>query len=293
MRQFRLTLVFAVASSVIISIATIMVSRSTRDITTVAIMAGLFAGLVGVILLSDLAISRSNQRQRLREIEATRLAYLQESRQRIVTAQETLRREIAQQLHGSVQNRLISLVLKLKELQKTAPPGDLSSGLAELTTQFEELLEDEIRSISHQLYPYILRRGLIPALQSLGDRFEEAMEVDLEFDRELMQRERTNPGAIPEVVRLAGYRIAEEALTNSLKHANAGRVTVKLESMAGGWLALTVHDDGSGLQTDGNGAGMGIVGMRDYAEVMRWRLSLPGRPGRRHGSSGYPAPIRA
>jgi len=68
MRQFRLTLVFAVVSSVIISIATIMVSRSTRDITTVAIMAGLFAGLVGVILLSDLAISRSNQRQRLREI---------------------------------------------------------------------------------------------------------------------------------------------------------------------------------------------------------------------------------
>jgi signal transduction histidine kinase len=129
-------------------------------------------------------------------------------------------------------------------------------------------LENEIRSISHQLYLYILRRGLIPALQSLGDRFEEAMEVDLEFDRELMQRERTNSGAIPEVVRLAGYRIAEEALTNSLKHANAERVTVKLETMAGGWLALTVRNDGSGLQTDGNGAGIGIVGMRDYAEVM-------------------------
>ena len=171
MRQFRLTLVFALASYVIISIATIMVSRSTRDITTVAIMAGLFAGLVGVILLSDLAISRSNQRQRFLEMEATRLAYLQESRQRIVTTQVTLRREIAQQLHGSVQNRLIFLVLKLKELQKTAPPGDLSSSLAELTTQFEELLENEIRSISHQLYPYILRKGLIPALQSPGDRF--------------------------------------------------------------------------------------------------------------------------
>jgi two-component system sensor histidine kinase UhpB len=196
-----------------------------------------------------------------------------------VTAQETLRREIAQQLHGSVQNRLIFLVLKLKELQKTAPPGDLSSGLAELTTQFEELLENEIRSFSHQLYPYILRRGLIPALQSLGDRFEEAMAVDLEFDRELMQRERTNPGAIPEVVRLAGYRIAEEALTNSLKHANARRVTVKLETMAGGWLSLIVRDDGPGLIDEGNGAGMGIVGMRDYAEVMGGACHFQNAPG--------------
>lgn len=79
MRQFRLTLVFALASYVIISIATIMVSRSTRDLTTVAIMAGLFAGLVGVILLSNVIISRSNRRQRLGEIESTRLSYLPKS----------------------------------------------------------------------------------------------------------------------------------------------------------------------------------------------------------------------
>ena len=130
---------------------------------------------------------------------------MQRSRQRIVSAQESLRKEIAQQLHGSVQNRLIFLVLRLKQLEATAEPEGVASELADLREKFEELLEQEIRSIVHQLYPYILRRGFVPALQSLGDQIESVISIELYLDQELVRKERLDRSFIPEQGKLAAY----------------------------------------------------------------------------------------
>ena len=130
---------------------------------------------------------------------------MQRSRQRIVSAQESLRKEIAQQLHGSVQNRLIFLVLRLKQLEATAEPKGVASELADLREKFEELLEQEIRSIVHQLYPYILRRGFVPALQSRGDQIESVISIELDLDQELVRKERLDRSFIPEQGKLAAY----------------------------------------------------------------------------------------
>ena len=130
---------------------------------------------------------------------------MQRSRQRIVSAQESLRKEIAQQLHGSVQNRLIFLVLRLKQLEATAEPKGVASELADLREKVEELLEQEIRSIVHQLYPYILRRGFVPALQSLGDQIESVISIELDLDQELVRKERLDRSFIPEQGKLAAY----------------------------------------------------------------------------------------
>ena len=110
---------------------------------------------------------------------------VQRSRQRIVSAQETLRKEIAQEIHGSVQNRLIFLVLRLKQLEAVVEPEKVAGELSDLREKFEELLEQEIRSIVHQLYPYILRRGVVPALQSLGDQIESVIPIELDLDQDL------------------------------------------------------------------------------------------------------------
>ena len=134
-----------------------------------------------------------------------RACEMQRSRQRIVSAQESLRKEIAQQLHGSVQNRLIFLVLRLKQLEATAEPKGVASELADLREKFEELLEQEIRSIVHQLYPYILRRGFVPALQSLGDQIESVISIELYLDQELVRTERLDRSFIPEQGKLAAY----------------------------------------------------------------------------------------
>jgi signal transduction histidine kinase len=203
---------------------------------------------------------------------------LRNSRQRIVAAQESVRRDIAQQLHGSVQNRLIMLILRLKELEDADQSVDVSEGIKDLRLRFEELLDKEIRSISHQLYPMILRRGLIPALQSLGDQFENVFPIQLELEAGLQQRERSDHNLIPEQVRLAAYRTAEEALTNAMKHAQASAVTITVGSPDEGWLGIAVHDDGEGFEPDSIGDGLGLVGMRDYVEVAGGDFKIKSSP---------------
>ena len=160
--------------------------------------------------VTDLSTEINLRRQAEKELaeQAAALARadeMQRSRQRIVSAQESLRKEIAQQLHGSVQNRLIFLVLRLKQLEATAEPKGVASELADLREKFEELLEQEIRSIVHQLYPYILRRGFVPALQSLGDQIESVISIELDLDQELVRKERLDRSFIPEQGKLAAY----------------------------------------------------------------------------------------
>ena len=205
---------------------------------------------------------------------------VQRSRQRIVSAQETLRKEIAQEIHGSVQNRLIFLVLRLKQLEAVVEPEKVAGELSDLREKFEELLEQEIRSIVHQLYPYILRRGVVPDLQSLGDQIESVIPIELDLDQDLVCRERADRNLIPEQAKLAAYRIAEEALTNVVKHANASKVSVQLETSSVGWFRLTVRDDGQRFAPDESTEGMGIVGMRDYVEAIGGECVIRGVPGK-------------
>jgi len=232
-------------------------------------------------LSTEINLRQQAQRELAEQAAAlARADEMQRSRQRIVSAQESLRKEIAQQLHGSVQNRLIFLVLRLKQLEATAEPKGLALELTDLREKFEELLEQEIRSIVHQLYPYILRRGFVPALQSMGDQIESVISIEMDLDQELVRKERADRSLIPEQAKLAAYRIAEEALTNVVKHANASKVSVRLETPFGGWFRLTVQDDGQAFAVEESLEGMGIVGMRDYAEAIGGECVILGAPGK-------------
>ena len=203
---------------------------------------------------------------------------LQLSRQRMVTVQESVRRDIAQQLHGSVQNRLIILLHRLAELERAASPTELAEEIGDLRQKLAELLESQVRSISHRLYPSILRRGLVAALRSLEDQLEAALPIEMELDEELVQHERADPKLIPEQVRLAAYRIAEEALTNAVKNAKASRITMALGLSSQGWLRLTVQDNGQGFDLGSVSGGLGLLMMQDYAEVVGGRCVVHSAP---------------
>ena len=203
---------------------------------TLVTMAWLFLALTGFIVVADVTIQQSRARERAvvkqqlaereraeeaRIEQATALARAEElhgSRTRIVEVSESLRRDIAHHLHGSVQNRLILLMHKVRELEPMASSEELAQELKSLHKNIGDVIEAEIRPITHQLYPSILRRGLIPALQSLGDQFESAIDLQMELDPDLVQRERVDSNLIPERVRLSAYRIAENALANVVKH---------------------------------------------------------------------------
>jgi signal transduction histidine kinase len=278
MKEYRLTILFAVVGSLTAGIATLMVHSRTGDMTTTITTEGLLTGFLAFVLAADVMITRSNLRQRDREVEAAKLEYLQESRRRIVAVEEGVRKDIALQLHGSVQNTVVLLMHRLKDLEQSAPP-ELAAELADLQNDYGEALADHIRSITHRLYPSILRYGLVPALQSLADTFQETLDVDLEFDEAFVRLEKEDHGLIPEQVRLAAYRIAEEALGNVVKHSNAKGVTIRPELISGGRFRLTVRDDGEGFEVGDTSLGLGLTAMRDYAEATGGERIVRSAPG--------------
>lgn len=202
------------------------------------------------------------------ELEST-IGELQESRRRIVGVQEGVRREIASHLHGRVQARMLVLRTQLaRTLRRTDPSPEAEAQINEVIGQLDDLIQNDITALSRRLYPSILRRGLIPALQSLADQFEPSFAVRLEIGREYRELEEADRDAISETVKLAAYRIAEDALTNVLKHAEASQATVRLDLRDGQRLRLAVEDNGKGFDLQGSGRGLGLEAMQDYASAV-------------------------
>ena len=205
---------------------------------------------------------------------------LRRARQRVVVAQESIRRNIAQQLHGTVQNRLILLLHRLAGVIGSAPDEAPNPELQAIQSDLQGVLEHDIRDISRQLYPAILRQGIVPAVQSLADQFESIVPVGLELDRDLVEREGSDRGLIHESIRLALYRVAEEALNNVAKHADATEVAVTLGlDKDTGSLRLSVRDDGRGFDVTSMTASVGVAGMGDYADTMGGECEVRSVPG--------------
>jgi signal transduction histidine kinase len=204
---------------------------------------------------------------------------LQESRTRIVKAQEDVRRDIAVHLHGPVQGRLLALKAQLEDLNRSndlAP--DVSGSLTTIVANMGQVIQEEISLLSRRLYPAIVRRGVVPSMQSLHDQFEVMVDVQLEIDESLGAQERLNPNLIPEQTRLATYRIAEEAFTNVMKHADARVVTLALD-LEEGYLNLRIHDDGAGFAAVDTQAGLGLAVMLDYAQAVGGTCKIESAPG--------------
>jgi signal transduction histidine kinase len=194
---------------------------------------------------------------------------LRRSRRRIITRQEGRRRDIATQLHRRVQERLLSLRSLLQELLRgTSLPSETAHLLSAGVTSLDQTVQRELSVLIRQLYPYDLSQGLVPALRSLVEQFKPALAVEMELDKELVQRELADHNLVPEPVRLLAYRIAEEALTNVLNHAKVDRVTLRLDLPSEELLRLTVRDKGQGFMVEDTSRGVGIAVMQDYAEAM-------------------------
>ena len=131
---------------------------------------------------------------------------------------------------------------------------------------------DEVRRIARELRPEALDDlGLVNALIALCNRMgaQDGPSVRRELQGEL-------PPLSAEV-ELVLYRIAQEALTNALRHANASSVTVSLQADAE-LLTLRVTDDGDGMPRELASGTAGIAGMRERALLVSGRLSIDSVP---------------
>jgi signal transduction histidine kinase len=194
-------------------------------------------------------------------------AQLQESRARIATSADETRRRIERDLHDGAQQRLVSLALQLRAAQAAVPPelGEISAELDRVTAGLTDAL-DELREYARGIHPALLTdHGLGPALRTLARRCPLPVDLDM----------RTN-GRLPEPVEVCAYYVISEALTNAAKHANASRIAVGIEAVAG-VLRLSVRDDGAGGADFTRGTG--LMGLKDRVEALGGRISLNSPPG--------------
>jgi signal transduction histidine kinase len=194
-------------------------------------------------------------------------AALTASRARIVTTADQTRRRIERDLHDGAQQRLVSLVLQLREARTTVP-----SGAGELAQQLEHAVADvtgvleELRETARGLHPAILAEGgLRPALAALARRSAVPVRLDVQV-----------AGRLPEQAEIAGYYVAAEALTNTAKHAHATTVDVQVTASED-LLRVRVSDDGLGGADFARGSG--LIGLRDRTEALGGEICLHSPPG--------------
>lgn len=132
-----------------------------------------------------------------------------------------------------------------------------------------------MRRASYRLHPSFIRDGLTPALHTLIERFEGEVSVALVIDPALAAWDTPLRNRLPEALRLAAFRIIEEALGNVVRHAQAGAVRITLGMDGQAALLLTVKDDGQGFAVDGVRPGLGLASIESRVQQVggQWRIT--------------------
>jgi two-component system sensor histidine kinase UhpB len=193
--------------------------------------------------------------------------------ERAVVALEDERRRVARDLHDQVGQALTGVLLQIDRAARGVD-GAPRAGLEDAREAARTALED-VRHIAQQLRPEVLDDlGLASALRSLAAAMGRASGI-----RIVCVIERELPPLTPET-ELVVYRVAQESLTNVVRHAGATRAELRLTATRGR-VALTVRDDGHGLDPGDVGNDGGIRGMRERALLVGadLRVTVPGEGG--------------
>lgn len=193
---------------------------------------------------------------------------------RLQMAREAEAARISRELHDEIGQLLTSLKLDLARLK--ADGSGNAPGAPALAREVESMngriasAIDFVRRISSELRPSVLDKlGLASALEWQAREIETRTGLTVHVDAEELE-----PGP-PEPVAVTLFRIAQEALTNVVRHAGAGAVEVML-ARRGDAILLEISDDGAGIPDDAVDSrdSLGIVGMRERAMLIGARLTI-------------------
>jgi PAS domain S-box-containing protein len=221
--------------------------RWVRDTGIARYADGAFLGYIGGRMdITD----RKDSEQVLRDLS-----------RRLIAAQEDERRRIARELHDHLSQQLALLAIELQQLMllSSASNEPLSTGLQDLWRRTSEIASD-VHAISHRLHPSKLEAlGLVRTIRAYArDMSRQHLSVDVV--------EENVPANLPPDVALSVFRVAEEALTNALRHSGASEAQVAVLG-SDGELIVRISDSGRGFNTARRHAsGLGVVSMRERIE---------------------------
>ncbi|PKM90753.1 MAG: histidine kinase [Firmicutes bacterium HGW-Firmicutes-12] len=197
---------------------------------------------------------------------------------RIIHAQEEERRRVAREIHDGPAQSMANVVLRTEVCEKLMECDHIAAKkeLQELRATVKTSLQD-VRRIIFDLRPMALDDlGLLPALtrycETLKDRYNIAIEIKCgEKEKRLKS-----------IIEVAIYRVIQEAVMNTIKHANASNIWVKLDFQSNSIIAL-VGDDGEGFDAEAYLASprsdsYGLIGMKERLDILGGQLSVKSNP---------------
>jgi signal transduction histidine kinase len=220
--------------------------------------------LVGALERQEMFAVRKRAEDELRDLS-----------QRLIRAHEDERALLARELHDDVTQRLAVLAIDVGRVELAAPGGAQAETMRTIREGLVRLSED-IHSLAYQLHPSVLEElGLAEALRTECERVVRRGRVELAVELDAL------PAVVPKDAALCLFRVAQEALNNTIRHAGARAATVVLRQMDGG-LLLAVRDDGVGFdpESPGRRRSLGLASMRERLRLANGTLEIESAPGR-------------
>lgn len=196
-------------------------------------------------------------------------------------AQEEERKRIARELHDGIAQSLSSLCVNTEEIMvmRKQLPVETIGQLEELKVKIQCTLE-EVRQFSHKLRPALLDQfGLIPSIELLLEQVRCNGELDCRLEVTGYERR------LPSDTELALFRIAQEAINNIKKHAQAKKSVIKFK-FTNGKIAITITDNGRGfkvpemLSNFARAGKLGLVGMKERVRLLSGEFLLESQVGK-------------
>lgn len=204
---------------------------------------------------------------------------LREERDRILRAEEEVRRRLHREIHDGPAQALAAISMRISMIERWLD-RDISTARAELHSLDALVRESltDIRRLLFDLRPLILEtQGLVPAIQSYISRFCRDSECVISLDTDQFK------GRLDPPIETTVYGIVQEAINNVVKHAHAHRLWITLQGNPQSF-TLSIRDDGVGFdlaqaeqQYDSSGS-FGLLNMRERASRIGGRLTLTSRP---------------
>ncbi|MCK4978199.1 MAG: sensor histidine kinase, partial [Anaerolineales bacterium] len=197
----------------------------------------------------------------------------------ITQGQEEERQRLARELHDDTLQALIALNQRVQLAQLSMNGNPKSSELAEIQDLTEQTIQN-LRRITRALRPiYLEDLGLVAALEMLAQEIQQANDLIVDFHQSGREKR------LGSNVELALYRIAQEALSNVIRHAQATQVVIHL-SFSSQNLTLEISDNGIGFDVPESPAEFvpsghyGLLGLSERAEMISAKLKIDSMPGR-------------
>jgi two-component system sensor histidine kinase DegS len=190
---------------------------------------------------------------------------------KIIEAQEEERRKLSREIHDGPAQMLANILLRSEIIERTLTDGSVKEAIKEIHNVRKMIRTSlyEVRKIIFDLRPMALDDlGLIPAISKYINNLKDFHRIDIDFV--VLGEEKR----LPSKYEVAFFRLMQEALQNTLKHANPKNIHIKLQ-ISREYITLVVRDDGIGFDTTiKNEETFGLIGMKERVDMLGGEMEI-------------------